>query len=109
MIDEYQEFTRTTAIYPKADTGEVEALAYVALGLAGESGEIANKVKKLLRDGDSMQLRTAIATELGDVCWYVARLADELAVSLSGVIAANRAKLSDRQSRGVLGGSGDQR
>jgi hypothetical protein len=49
-IDVYQRLTRATAVYPNADTGDIDALAYVTLGLAGEAGEIANKVKKIIRD-----------------------------------------------------------
>lgn len=106
---DYQVSTRETAIYPCADTGEPAALAYVALGLASESGEVAGKVKKILRDGDVYALREAIEKELGDVLWYLARLTDELGVSLSGVAIENLSKLRDRKARGVLGGSGDNR
>lgn len=105
----YQNATRETAVYPHVDTGDIEALSYCALGLVGEAGEVANKIKKLLRDGDTPELRRAARGELGDVLWYLARLADELGVSLSGVAEANLAKLHDRKARGVLGGSGDNR
>lgn len=105
----YQVATRETAVYPHSDTGDPEALSYCALGLVGEAGEVANKVKKILRDGDTAELRTAIRGELGDVLWYAARLADELGVSLTTVAADNLDKLRDRKARGVLGGSGDNR
>ena len=67
-INEYQEMTQATAIYPK-ETG----LYYTTLGLIGESGEIANKVKKVIRDDDgivSSEMREDLADELGDVLWY---------------------------------------
>jgi NTP pyrophosphatase (non-canonical NTP hydrolase) len=108
----YQEATRTTAIYPEAMTGGVMALAYVSLGLAGEAGEIANKVKKVLRDDAgqvSPEKRGDIIKEIGDVLWYLARTADELGVNLEDIADANIAKLTDRKERGVLQGSGDNR
>lgn len=103
----YQNFTGTTAIYPEAGSGEDIALAYVALGLAGEAGEIANKVKKIVRDGDYDA--EALADELGDVLYYVARFAAELGTSLNLVARDNMDKLQSRKERGVLGGNGDNR
>lgn len=107
LFSEYQSAAQDTAIYPGAGTGEDYALAYVALGLAGEAGEFANKIKKLLRDGtfDAEDL----AAELGDVLWYLAQSATELGTSLRLIARDNAAKLSDRQERGVIGGSGDDR
>lgn len=104
---EYQKFTDTTAIYPAVGSGEDLALAYVSLGLAGEAGEIANKVKKIVRDGDYDPV--ALADELGDVLYYAARLAAELGTSLNLVARDNMAKLTSRKERGVLGGNGDNR
>lgn len=104
---EYQAFTRTTAIYPEVGSGEDIALAYVSLGLAGEAGELANKVKKIVRDGEYDA--EALAAELGDTLYYLARFADELGTSLNLVARDNMAKLSDRKERGVIGGSGDNR
>jgi NTP pyrophosphatase (non-canonical NTP hydrolase) len=101
-FDEYQDFTRTTAIYPTNSP-----LGYLALGLNGEAGEVADKVKKWLRDG--FIDHGAIAKELGDTLWYLARLADEIGFSLSQVAEMNVDKLTSRQTRGVLGGSGDNR
>jgi len=112
LMDEYQQRATTTAIYPGAGTGNMQALAYVALGLTGEAGEIANKVKKVLRDdnGEVSTLRRAeLFGELGDVLWYAAMLAEELGCSLASVASANLMKLADRQERDVIGGSGDTR
>ena len=111
-FDDYQQLTATTAIYPEAGSGSAQALAYVALGLVGEAGEVANKVKKVLRDSNgevSDEVREALVGELGDVMWYLARLATELQTSSGNVAQENLNKLLSRKERGVLGGSGDQR
>jgi NTP pyrophosphatase (non-canonical NTP hydrolase) len=111
-FDSYQEDAGTTAFYPLSDTGGVNAVVYTALGLAGEAGEVANKVKKVLRDHDGNfndETRTAIIDEIGDVLWYCARLATELGTSLGEVAAANIDKLYDRKTRNALHGSGDDR
>lgn len=106
-LDEYQTEAAKTAIYPPE-----HAIVYPALGLGGEAGEIQNKVKKILRDSGgeaSDEVRENLKKELGDVLWYVAILARDLGLSLGEIADANIAKLLDRQSRGVLGGSGDSR
>jgi len=106
-LSEYQRLSRRTAEYPR------EAwLAYPALGLAGEAGEVADHAKKAIRDDGgtvSEQRRDAMRKELGDVLWYVAQLATELDLDLGEVAEANLAKLLSRQQRGVLSGSGDER
>lgn len=82
------------------------------LGLVGESGEIAEKVKKLLRDqnGDLASLDIEdMKKELGDVLWYIATLADFLDIALDDIAETNVAKLASRQQRGALKGSGDNR
>ena len=85
---------------------------YPALGLFSEAGEVAGKVKKVLRDNnghfDPTQ-REAISHEVGDVLWYIAQLSMELGYDLEDVAAANLAKLSSRAARGRISGSGDQR
>ena len=102
---EYEETVKKTAIYPSS-----HKILYPALGLAGEAGEVANKVKKLIRDGgDTPDKRKEIGKELGDVCWYLAVLAEELGSNLGKIMEDNLNKLEDRRARGVLGGSGDNR
>ncbi len=98
----YQKEAARTAIY-KAE----HAVLYPALGLAGEAGEVADKVKKILRD-DKFD-RDAIAKEIGDVLWYIAALCRDLNVDMAEVAHQNLAKLRDRQERGKLQGSGDNR
>jgi NTP pyrophosphatase (non-canonical NTP hydrolase) len=106
-LSEYQRLSRRTAEYPR------EAwLAYPALGLAGEAGEVAEHAKKTIRDDGgsvSEERRAAMAKELGDVLWYVAQLASELGLELEVLARENLEKLSSRQRRGVLSGSGDER
>lgn len=101
-FNDYQVWTAATAIYPPES-----ALEYLTLGLTSEAGEVAGKVKKYIRDGD-FNRDDAIA-ELGDVLWYVARLADELDVDLSVVVKANYEKLESRKERNTITGSGDNR
>ncbi len=106
-LSEYQRLSRRTAEYPR------EAwLAYPALGLAGEAGEVAEHAKKAIRDDAgsvSQERRAAMAKELGDVLWYVAQLASELDLELDDIAQGNLDKLASRQRRGVLSGSGDER
>jgi NTP pyrophosphatase (non-canonical NTP hydrolase) len=108
LISEYQELSRRTATYP----GAGDNIVYPTLGLAGEAGEVAEKVKKLLRDDDgvmSEERREALAGELGDVLWYVAQVATEAGLDLEEIAQGNLDKLLSRQRRGVLSGSGDSR
>jgi len=106
-LSEYQRQSRRTAEYPR------EAwLAYPALGLAGEAGEVAEHAKKAIRDDAGKvtpERRTAMTKELGDVLWYVAQLASELDLDLDEIAKGNLEKLFSRQERGVLSGSGDDR
>lgn len=106
-LDMYQVKAQQTAVYQVRD-----GLSYCALGLAGEAGEVADIVKKVLRDDGghlTKKAELALAKELGDVLWYVANLAGELGIPLSVIADINLTKLEDRQKRGVLGGSGDNR
>lgn len=99
-LDQYQKAAEKTAIY-------TDALVYTGLGLAGEAGEVADHIKKFLRDGDLNH--EAVAKELGDVLWYVAMLASDLEYDLSEIAQMNMDKLSGRHTRGTIGGSGDER
>jgi NTP pyrophosphatase (non-canonical NTP hydrolase) len=102
---EYQKKALSTAIYPKE-----MAIIYPALGLAGEAGEVADKVKKIVRDNNTTdEFKQNIAAEIGDVLWYCAVLANDLGFDLAHVANINLTKLADRLQRGVLQGSGDKR
>jgi len=105
---EYQKLARATAVY----SGAGNNFAYPALGLCGEAGEVAEKIKRVVRDGRteiSAQEVAEISKELGDVLWYVANLAQEVGLDLDAIASENIAKLQSRQVRGVLHGSGDNR
>jgi NTP pyrophosphatase (non-canonical NTP hydrolase) len=107
-LSDYQHRSRATAVYPDAG----DNLAYPALGLCGEAGEAAEKVKKAMRDDGGVltdERRDALAAELGDVLWYAAQLATEAGLDLEQIAEANIAKLASRQERAVLHGSGDDR
>ncbi len=104
----YQQRSRATACYPEAGANPI----YPTLGLCGEAGEVADKVKKVLRDqgGEfSAEVIAALQLELGDVLWYVAQLATELGLELDQVAQANLDKLASRSARNVISGSGDSR
>jgi len=104
----YQTAALQTAIYPNMANNFI----YPTLGLVGEAGEVAEKAKKIIRDGDGTltpENREKMAMELSDVCWYVAVLAYELDYTLEEIMQMNIDKLASRQARGVLTGSGDNR
>jgi NTP pyrophosphatase (non-canonical NTP hydrolase) len=106
-FDEYQQAALRTA-----DLTRRQELFHLLLGLVGETGEIAEKFKKLVRDknGDESLIdREDIKKELGDVLWYVAVLSEYLGIKLEDVADNNVKKLASRQARGVLSGSGDNR
>jgi len=103
----YQKAARSTAIYPNQ-----YRIMYPALGLCGESGEVAEKVKKLFRDSNGVlttEKRQELKKEIGDVLWYCANLAADLDLELNEIATANIEKLQSRKERGVLKGSGDNR
>jgi len=107
-FNDYQQKARTTAIYPDCGNN----LWYPALGLTGESGEVAEKIKKIYRDSGgvaSMEVGHALVKELGDVLWYVANIASELGVDLGFVARLNIEKLEQRSKTGNLHGDGDDR
>ena len=102
QLNDYQRAAAKTAIYKQE-----HAVIYPALGLAAEAGEVANKVKKIMRDGTFD--REAIADEVGDCLWYIAALCRDLNVDLKDLADANLKKLYGRKERGTLSGSGDTR
>jgi NTP pyrophosphatase (non-canonical NTP hydrolase) len=102
-FSEYQHFSRRTASYPRDAW-----LSYPALGLVGEAGEVAEHVKKTIRD-DRGEVSDERRAAIGDVLWYVAQLASELGLELEDIARENLEKLFSRQRRGVLSGSGDDR
>lgn len=107
-FNEYQKLARETAIYAGAGSNFV----YPALGLCGETGEVAEKIKKIVRDNNNLvddKRRADLEKELGDVLWYIANLAVELGLDMDGIAQKNIAKLKSRKERGVLHGSGDNR
>lgn len=106
-IDAYQDWTITTAKYPNAGKGGLDELLYLTLGLAGETGEVVEKVKKLYRDG-IFDVESFIK-ELGDVAYYWARICDAVDVDCSDVLSENQSKLTSRLNRGKIQGSGDNR
>lgn len=105
---EYQTKSRQTAQYQVVGYNFI----YPALGLAGESGEVLEKIKKLVRNKNGQHDeadREAISAELGDVLWYIAQLATEFDLNLDQVAEKNITKLFSRLERGVIKGAGDQR
>ncbi|MBE0408562.1 MAG: nucleoside triphosphate pyrophosphohydrolase family protein [Anaerolineales bacterium] len=107
-FNDYQDLAMSTAVYPQRGSN----LAYPALGLNGEAGEVAEKVKKILRDKGGVlddETRLALKKELGDVLWYVAAMCSEAGLRMGEVAELNISKLRDRQGRDVLHGSGDDR
>jgi NTP pyrophosphatase (non-canonical NTP hydrolase) len=105
---EYQEEARKTAIYPNLGSNFI----YPTLGLAGEAGEVAEKIKKVLRDNNGLvseEKKQELTKELGDVLWYIANLSAELGLSMEDVALKNLEKLKSRQERNELHGSGDNR
>lgn len=102
-FNEYLTFVKTMKVYP-----EKHAIIYPALGISGEAGEVAEKVKKWMR-GDRELDKLELLKEAGDVLWYLTSLADDLGFTLQDLVDANIAKLSSRKERGVQKGDGDNR
>lgn len=105
-LDEYQQAALETAVYP-----EEYRIIYPTLGMTGEAGEVADKVKKVIREYGSFtaERKCEIVKEIGDVMWYCATLANDLGYSLEEVGIMNIEKLKSRKERGVISGSGDNR
>ena len=107
-LNDYQRESRKTALYPEVGSNAI----YPTLGLVGEAGEVADKVKKILRDKKGIfdkGSKDAIKLELGDVLWYISQLSSELGYELEEVADANLQKLKSRKVRGKIQGSGDDR
>ena len=107
-MNHYQRESRKTALYPNVGSNAI----YPTLGLVGEAGEVADKVKKILRDkmGEfDKESKDAIKLELGDVLWYISQLSSELGYELEDVANSNLQKLNDRKKSGKISGSGDNR
>lgn len=105
---EYQTAALETAVYP----GRGKNLYYPALGLNGEAGEVAEKVKKLERDNGGIltdERAEDIAKELGDCLWYISELATQIGASLEVIAQMNIEKLESRKVRGKIQGEGDNR
>ena len=109
---DYDKAAEIFAVYPGSGTSNLTAVIYTALGLTGEAGEFADKIKKIMRDSQmtiTEERRTSLIAELGDVLWYLSRAAQELDVSLDEVAYQNIQKLESRQARGTINGDGDDR
>jgi len=107
-FNKYQEESKKTAMYPNQGNNYI----YPILGLTGEAGEVAEKIKKIIRDKGgqvSNEDRLELSKELGDVMWYVAQLATEFNLKMSDIAQGNLDKLRSRLERGVLAGNGDNR
>jgi NTP pyrophosphatase (non-canonical NTP hydrolase) len=105
---EYQKESKKTAIYPEKGNNYV----YPVLGLAGETGEVSEKFKKIIRDNQGLinkEKKEEIKKELGDVLWYLSQIASELDLSLEEIALENLEKLNSRIKRKCITGSGDNR
>lgn len=109
-LEQYKAFTRETAkeqtISDTEGVDQFDAMMFNALGVNGEAGEVAEKIKRVRRgDGDPED----VAEEIGDVMWYLARIADEADLDLEEIILDNMSKLHSRQAADAIKGSGDDR
>ena len=107
QLNDYLEATNQVAIYPEAGTGSDLELYYLSLGLTSEAGEVAGKIKKLIRDG-KLDIGN-LAYELGDCFWYLARLCDAIGYEPEDILTININKLLKRKENNTLTGSGDVR
>jgi NTP pyrophosphatase (non-canonical NTP hydrolase) len=107
-FEEYQKKSRKTALYPNVGNNFI----YPTLGLSGEAGEVAEKIKKVIRDKNGIidkETKEELKKELGDVLWYVSQIASELNLSLEDIAESNIEKLYSRMERGKINGDGDNR
>lgn len=106
LFNEYQDAAATTAKIIK----KIPADVYTALGLCGEAGEVAEKIKKYYRDDTDYEVTQAlVCKELGDCLWYISETARHWGLRLTDVARGNLEKLRDRAARDVISGSGDER
>ena len=104
----YQKNARLTAQYPNLGSNYI----YPTLGLVGESGEVAEKVKKVIRDKNGIfdeDSKNALKKELGDVLWYISNISTEFNFNLEDIALQNLEKLKLRAAKGKISGSGDDR
>lgn len=109
---DYQYEARKTAIYPQGFYPDGYRMLYPALGLAGECGEVAENVKKMVRDDGGIltpERKSKLMKEMGDVLWYLANLAEDCGFELGTVAEVNIHKLRERKRQNTLQGSGDDR
>ncbi len=107
-FQEYQKKSLETAIYPTVG----KSFVYPTMGLAGEAGEVSEKIKKLFRDKNGVadgDTKRELEKELGDVLWYLSQIATEFDLSLNEIAEKNIEKLFSRKERGTLHGDGDNR
>lgn len=107
ILNDYQKKASLTAQYPQE-----KALEYLCLGLCSEAGEVAGKLKKIIRDNNSIlseDKKSQIISELGDVLWYLSQIASTLNVPMDLVAHQNITKLFDRKARDAISGDGDSR
>jgi NTP pyrophosphatase (non-canonical NTP hydrolase) len=108
-MDEYQKLAARTGAVPD---GTVLQLYDLGLGIAGEAGEVAEKLKKSIRD-DGAQItderKESLKKEIGDVLWYLSQLSRALGFLFSEVAQVNIDKLWERHQKGLIRGSGDNR
>ncbi len=107
-FNDYQEETNKTAIYPDKGNNVI----YPILGLAGETGEVADKVKKIWRDKNNIiseEDKLEIKKEMGDILWYLSQLATELQIDFDDVASTNVLKIKSRLERNQINGAGDNR
>ncbi len=111
-FNEYQMKTRLTDVGASEEHGLMPPWLYYVLGIAGETGELVEKIKKLFRDdyGEITEKKIEeITKEMGDCLWYHARLADVLGIKFGNVAEENIRKLLDRMKRNKIHGEGDNR
>jgi len=107
-FNEYQKRAKETAIYPKMNP----SWTFPAIGLSGETGELMEKLKKIIRDSDlkvTDEKLDSIKKELGDILWYLSAITTELNLSLDEIANDNIAKINSRKQRAVIKGEGDYR